>query len=348
MRNQPAAEANLNQEWYYDDRYYYSYVLMNGSLEKLREVKRQLQSNQIWCHLTGKSHKAASNGNQYQWYLRVSNSQQSLTQSPPVQKVESVLGQVLGGKENQTGNQAKLVSIESSVLTKQLLATEKEVSLQKQIVRQQKKQLAFLQSELSDTKAQASQLKQESNDWSIQELKRLQQKNEIQEQELSNLLTDNLDVQQQRDDLAVQLENQQFIQNDLESKLSEAKRSLEITKLTADVVDQTTVGSSLIKHLLPGLQLLRGSDQFLFSHEVKEPAQALSVLYKLEVGQAIESERVKTARSWWEISQKINYGDGGAKGRIYYRPPSQLESKCEVIISYKKFQRQDIKWMQKN
>ena len=131
MRNQSSADANLNQEWYYDDNCYYSYVLMNGSLAKLTEVKRQLQSNQILCHLTGKSHKAAGNGNQYQWYIRVSSSQQSLTQSPPAQKVESVLGQVLGGKENQTGNLAKLISIESSVLTKQLLAAEKEVSLQK-------------------------------------------------------------------------------------------------------------------------------------------------------------------------------------------------------------------------
>ncbi len=337
MNGTSLANNNHCPQFYYDNSCYYSYVLVNGCRETLREVIKHLQLNQIMCRLTGKSHKKASDGNQYQWYIRVSDNQQSSSQRPPAQKVNSVLKQLTVGWEHQRSSQNKLVSIESSVLTKQLLEADKEINYHKLIINQQKKQLSCLKRELSDSIAQNRKLINQKDEIEYSSLK-----------DLELLEDENLDLQHQTENHAAQLNNEKFIRENLESKISELERQLETERLSFDTNGSNVVVFDRIKHLVPTLQLVRGSDKLLFSYEVKEPGKVLSVLYKLEVGQKPESKRVQTADSWWEISQKINLGDKGARGRIYYRQSRHPQFKYDVIVSYKKFQQRDIKWMRRN
>ena len=351
MNNTSLVNNNHCPQFYYDNSCYYSYVLVNGSRKTLRKVIQHLQSNQIICKLTGKSHKKASDGNQYQWYIRVSDNQQSSSQHPPDQKVNFVLKQLAINWERQLSRQNKLVSIESSVLTKQLLEADKEIDHHKLIVNKQKEQLSSLKRELSNSIAKSSKLIEQRDaieSSSLGELELLEHENETQKEEITHLFAENLDLQEQTEKYAAQLNNEKFIRENLESKISELERQIETEQLSPDNNGLNEVEFDLIKNLVPTLQLVRGSNKLLFSHEVKERAQVLSVLHKLEVGQKPESKRVQTADSWWEISQKINFGDGGARGRMYYRRSRHPGFKYDVIISYKKFQQQDINWMKNN
>lgn len=60
-------------QWFYDDAGYYSYVLLNVEEEKFQEIQRILRNNSLQVLLAGKSYRPASNGIQYQWYIRVSD-----------------------------------------------------------------------------------------------------------------------------------------------------------------------------------------------------------------------------------------------------------------------------------
>jgi phage shock protein A len=54
-----------------DDTGFYTYLLMDGTAEDLNRVTKQLFENRVKCVLSGPSYKPASNGESYQWYLRI-------------------------------------------------------------------------------------------------------------------------------------------------------------------------------------------------------------------------------------------------------------------------------------
>jgi myosin heavy subunit len=58
-------------EWYYDDNGYYAYILMNGDAQDAQYVAFKLQATNIKPIKIGKSFRPASNGIQYDWYIRV-------------------------------------------------------------------------------------------------------------------------------------------------------------------------------------------------------------------------------------------------------------------------------------
>jgi len=68
------AEIQLRRsDWFYDDAGYYAYVLLNASEDQFKSIQQVLRSNGLRVLLAGKSYRAASNGVQYQWYIRVSD-----------------------------------------------------------------------------------------------------------------------------------------------------------------------------------------------------------------------------------------------------------------------------------
>ncbi|GIV81332.1 MAG: hypothetical protein KatS3mg051_0686 [Anaerolineae bacterium] len=58
-------------QWYYDDKGYYAYILLNSSEVEWREVQNLLEQHQLRVLLAGPSHRPASNGRQYDWYIRI-------------------------------------------------------------------------------------------------------------------------------------------------------------------------------------------------------------------------------------------------------------------------------------
>ncbi len=60
-----------NGVWFYDDRTYYNYVLLNASEEVYTTLQYALQTNKVKVLKAAASSRPASNGIRYQWYIRI-------------------------------------------------------------------------------------------------------------------------------------------------------------------------------------------------------------------------------------------------------------------------------------
>jgi hypothetical protein len=65
-------EANAQSiEYYYDDSGINTYVLLNCSEESFNQIRETLTSDGLQCTRHGLCYRPASNGRQYQWYVRI-------------------------------------------------------------------------------------------------------------------------------------------------------------------------------------------------------------------------------------------------------------------------------------
>jgi DNA repair exonuclease SbcCD ATPase subunit len=58
-------------KWFYDDQLYYRYLALSGSEQELEALKQFLNEKQIRVYKSSASHRPASNGRMYDWYMRV-------------------------------------------------------------------------------------------------------------------------------------------------------------------------------------------------------------------------------------------------------------------------------------
>ncbi len=80
------ALASRSNQIFYDDSGYYSYILLNGSAVDLQSAQNFLVNKYYKVLLCGKSYRPASNGLQYDWYIRISDSAGKRPQRDTVEK----------------------------------------------------------------------------------------------------------------------------------------------------------------------------------------------------------------------------------------------------------------------
>jgi len=81
-----------SNQWFYDDRGYYNYVLLNASRETFQRVQDALKNNGIGVLKAATSFRPASNGIQYRWYIRIDG---DYSRRPSRDKIRSIVEGVL-------------------------------------------------------------------------------------------------------------------------------------------------------------------------------------------------------------------------------------------------------------
>jgi hypothetical protein len=98
-------------EFFYDDHDYYAYVLLSSTQGELTQVEVQeviavLNQNGFRNMLSGRSYRPASNGRQYQYYIRIAD---EYGRKPNPDKINSLLKSITGGHETRTPQNQELV-----------------------------------------------------------------------------------------------------------------------------------------------------------------------------------------------------------------------------------------------
>jgi hypothetical protein len=112
-------------EWYYDDSGYYAYILIKGDAQDAQYISDKLQSTNIKSIKIGKSFRPASNGIQYDWYIRVYELSGNGSRTPSRETVNDFLIKNFG----QPKRIEDILQYEIDELKKQLEHTRDEINL---------------------------------------------------------------------------------------------------------------------------------------------------------------------------------------------------------------------------
>ena len=343
-------------ETYYDDDGYYAYVLLNkrsGEIEKsdIETVVAKLNTIGVIKILSGRSYRPASDGKQYQWYVRVSDQQ---GEKPSRQKVENLLNinpHHLDNSNHSEQTDTYIKQLNDSLKQEQQEKAHLKTSLQaaEQARQNSQQQLttllherSLLQKNLEKLRG-ASEENQSLIDTSQAENRILEQlfleeKNDLKGQ-ISRLEER---IQQTRDEcVLLKIERGDFQEKlyELQSKYDFLQQQLKKKSNAAQRLENDL--TQFLKCLLPRLEIHKSSISFLT--EVKDYRKILEKLRKLiEDPSSLQSKNVESINGWREISH-VNTGDGD-EGRIYYTTSRSAE-KRHVLISSKQSQKQDFKML---
>jgi hypothetical protein len=350
---------------HYDDDGYYAYVLLDrrsGQIEKsdIETITTKLETIGVIRLLYGRSYRPASDGKQYQWYVRVSDQQGN---KPNRQKVENLLNinqpdlTSLNRSEKENAYVKHLQqNLEQEQKDKENLKSKLQTAEQaRQSSQQQLKTLLHeklsLQIDLEKLR-RASEENQSSIEASqaentILEQLALEEKNSLQNQ-ISALEEQ---IQQTNDKLSCtndECDRLKIEKDDLQKEIYELqgkydslqqqpkKRSNAKQRLENDL-------TQFLKCLLPNLAIHKGSISFLT--EIKDYSKILEKLSILNIDSSlVNAKNVEAVEGWLEISH-VSTGDGD-EGRIYYTK-SRSADKRQVLISSKQSQKQDLDKLKK-
>ncbi len=339
--------------WFYDDRTYYNYVLLNATREVYSKVQQALRSNGIKVLKAASSFRPASNGVQYKWYIRIEGENYKPPKSEQIKSiVESVLSpesQEDVAEKSRAVLQTKInsLNVEIEKLHRDIEQKTKEIENTKRLY---ELEIKNLQSTLSNTNSDLEQSTRTVN-------------------ELRRQITDSFNL-----DYVVSLENQFKAQiEDLELKLQSAKqeskdrdddfrselnrRDIEIASLAQErdrciselqssqeqlTVEETGNSQALfflaINVLLPNVEFLRSSLNFAWDNFSNSEIENVLQAIKLIDSPDMRAERVESANDWKEYHPKrVNW-------RIYFRQCKN--KKYQVLISDKAAQKKrDEGWL---
>ena len=363
-----ATKIQLRQsQWFYDDTGYYSYILLNASEDQFKSIQQVLKSNGLQVLLAGKSYRPASNGIQYQWYIRVSDES---GKHPTQERVRGILAPYVSPEVPAP----ELEEIRSRVAAREeeirkLRATLREKERLYQVVIQRlesvRKQNQELQAIYEKTQAelreyrkkvyslelrlrqiQETALKPEDVDQLRQDyeetIQRLKQELERKESELDSWIS-NFDPEiQERERKIAALENQlRDLQNGLAVAEEEKKRLIDqFQAVRATRAVELEKGNpeylfrEMLALLLPNIEFLGGSLDTLW-REMQDPIGVLRDLTRL-CDPELKAKRVRSAKEWMERHIEGEW-------RLYYRKCE--DSRYQVLISHKNTQEADIEWL---
>ena len=155
--------------FYYDPDGYYAYVMLKGDEEFLQKVLAVLKKNGVDCPRYGKSMRRASNGIQYDWFIRVFIANR---QFPTREQIDRIFEEKFG-----------------------FLSIERQIEKQQQAVDEYGKRLEELQSQLEEAAVSDDLLKIADNE--LSEYKRVNQR----------LALENRNLREQTETLKMQVEN---------------------------------------------------------------------------------------------------------------------------------------------
>jgi DNA repair exonuclease SbcCD ATPase subunit len=354
-------------QWFYDDAGYYSYVLLNASEDQFKSIQQVLRSNGLRVLLADKSYRPASNGVQYQWYIRVSDES---GRRPTQERVRGILApyalaevpapELKELRDRVAAQEEEIGKLKATLNEKERLY---QVVVQRlESIRKQNQELQAIyektQAELREYRQKVhrlelrlrqiqetalkpedvAQLRQDYED-TIQSLK---QELERKESELTSWISDFGPEIQEREQRIADLENQLL---DLRNKIAVAEeekkrlidqfqerratREVELEKGNPEYLFR-----EMLALLLPNVEFLAGSFDTLW-REMQDP---IGVLRDLTGLAELKAKRVRRAEEWMERHIEGEW-------RLYYRKCE--DSRYQVLISHKNAQEADIDWLRR-
>ena len=338
--------------WFYDDREYYNYVLLNGSEEVYTKVKQVLRANKVRVLKASASFRPASNGIQYKWYIRIEGE----NYKPPTQEqIKSILESVLtpevkaGVGESSEILQAKINSLNSDIKKLQNEVAQKNKEIEN-VKRLHELEIKTLQSSLDNAKSELDKNIQTVNDLRqhIKDTFNLDDVTNLENQYKEQIKDIELQLQNAKQEFKDYTDNFQgeINQRDVEIATLRKERDYYIGEIQSGQEIITTGGRdnsqslffSAIKILLPNIEFLRSSLDFAWNNFSNQEMESILNAVRQIESPNMRAERVKSAPDWKEYhSERVTW-------RIYFR---QCKNKqFQVLISDKDTQeKRDWDWL---
>jgi DNA repair exonuclease SbcCD ATPase subunit len=338
--------------WFYDDREYYNYVLLNGSEDVYAKVQQALKANKVRVLKAAASFRPASNGIQYKWYIRIEGEN---FKPPTREQIKSIVEGVLTPEVKVVAEQLPVVlqtqinSLNSDIkkLQSELVQKNKEIENAKRLheleIKNLQSNLDVAKSELTQSVQSVNELRQQIKDtFNLDDVTSLENQYKAQVKELESRLDsakqelkdyiDNFQGELNRRDVEIAT-----LIKERDGYISEIQSGQEITT-TNERDGSQSLFFSAVKVLLPNIEFLRSSLDFAWNNFSNlEMERILSAVQQIE-SPHMRAERVKSAPDWKEYhSERVTW-------RIYFR---QCKSKqYQVLISDKDTQeKRDWDWL---
>lgn len=354
---------STNQDWFYDDREYYTYILLNTSEEVYLKVQKSLPLHDVRVLKFSASFRPASNGIQYKWYIRVEGKN---NKPPSREQIKSIIDEVLLSElkplqppvwvreKSDSTLAAKIAELEKSIEQKS-----KEYETANSKLKWIEKEKILLQSQVKNAQADLETRQQEIERlnqqiiglFKPQDVKML---HENYEQRLADkdIQINNIKTEQQEylDSFQPEIESKEHAIRELENKLSilevekaqiiEAQNFQEEKNIESRHLDESEkFFVSTVNVLLPDREFLRGSLEFIWA-ELPDTA-TVDLLSKIKNLSSLKAERVECDNRWKEFYERNN----AHPWRMYFRHCKN--SSYQVLISDKDNQKKDWEWLKR-
>ncbi|MHB8859323.1 MAG: hypothetical protein ACYC6Z_07565 [Thermoleophilia bacterium] len=350
--------------WFYDSEGYYAYVLFNGEQLLIEQLKEALNKAGIKCSYANRSFKPATNGVQYDWYLRVYDPNEKL--HPRLEVITEAVSSVDFLKGCKAADYSELhqriheleleiVRVRTSLETEQSRISDKQQkiwTLEHNLARlqqQHEKRIGAYEKEIDLlTKRITALHKDDSNKEELtKKLKELKQDRKKDLETIDEIAKETEDQIGRLNTQIVDLQNEKAILNHKlgESELKCEQQRQELVQLRSR--QRSKIGGrnaedefiSICDVLLPKINLMWGSAAYLV-HEVSDTSSALGVLAKIcWNAKNLKADRVESTKKWKELHFSTGESDAG---RIYYRL-DKGKIRYHVLVSNKSSQRMDIR-----
>ncbi|MER3544348.1 MAG: hypothetical protein C4311_07015 [Chloroflexota bacterium] len=337
-----AVETQPRQlQWFYDDAGYYSYILLNASQEQFKQIQQTLRESGLRVLLAGRSYRPASNGVQYQWYIRVSYKSGKHPARNKIEEISAFLeaaGEKRGPGIKEPEIKDKTAELEKELekqkgISERLAKRLGEIRVAYERVQQELQNYQERVSTLEQLLSQQTALAEDTRQYYELAIQKLSQDNQRLNQELQNRLRE----------LDEYLRNFEPEKQELENRLAIVEKEnrqlkAQIHELRSAQPQELESGNAeylfreLLRFFLPQVEFLDGSLDTLW-REMRDP---LGVLRDLTRPGELKAKRVRKAEDWLE--RHID-----SKWRLYFRKCE--DSKWQVLISHKNTQNTDINWL---
>ena len=346
-------------QWFYDTAGYYSYILLNGSEDQFNDIQKILKESGLRVLLAGKSYRPASNGIQYQWYIRVSDESGKhptqervrdifvpyvLTEAP-VPELEKIRNRIAEQEEEIEKLKATLKEKErlyQTVVRQLEFASKHNQELQviyekTQPELQEYRQMVY-SLELRLRQIQETSLKPEDVDQLLQDYEKtiqwFKQELERKESEFNSWISDfELEIQK-RERKIVDLENKlAIVEEEKKQIIDQLQESLKNKESDLQKGNSGKLFREMLGVLLPNIEFLSGSFDTLWN---EMPDYVIIIALRDLVGLSdpkLKAKRVQSTKEWMERHIEDAW-------RLYYRKCE--ESRYQVLISHKNTQKIDI------
>jgi len=354
---------STKQDWFYDDREYYNYVLLNSSQEIYLKVQNSLSLHDIRVLKAAASFRPASNGIQYKWYIRIEGKN---NKPPSREQIKSILDEVFITEVKQVPQPIPPKETPELALKVKIAELEKNIeqkakefdSVNSKLTRFEKEK-KLLQSQLKTAKADLEQSQQEVEKLNQQIIglfkpqdvevlhKQYEQRLMDQDSQLNNVRAE---LAQYLENFQPEIESKEFAIRELENNISILEQE-KIQIIESQSVQDNKDGEpkhlddsenffiTTVNALLPDREFLRGSLEFIWA-ELSD-ATTVDILAKVKNLHSLKAERVECDHRWKEFYEKNNKHPW----RMYFRHCK--EGNYQVLISDKDSQKKDWEWLKR-
>ncbi|HOQ03677.1 MAG TPA: hypothetical protein PKY88_00490 [Anaerohalosphaeraceae bacterium] len=308
-------------QWYYDDKGYYHYLLLNGSLRVRNMVLELLQKNGVKVLRFNKSFRPASNGLQYDWYIRISDENR--------ESIKNALSscRVLTAK----------TADEKGIKREDYERLARQASVWKQYNIRHKKKIAELQKQLQEKYSEIEQLRSGIVLETSEMLELYKEENERLRKQTKDLEEFYGEEIERLEEEKRGLENQcSRLQYELASFAQKASVFTSESSVYVNSSDTFSVYRRTVEILLDGVELLHGSWDVLYkelpSDFIFKVWQHIKEIRERPDNWKKQWKKLHAAEDWYERHL-------GKQWRLYC---SLRNNKIWVLISEKKEQEKDL------